>query len=601
MNAVDDHPHTRLHLPGANRLWLRVAVLIIGALMLSRHLTGPFTGKHEFNSAMYSIFGRNHLRYGLAYTKGFCTWGEGPTPPAEPHRYLNHPPLIAAWSAGAFALFGVHEWAARLVAIAATLGGAALLMRIVSRLIAPAVGVLAGVFYVTLPITTYFGQMLDHVAFVQFFSLLMMHGYLLWSGGYGHDSRRRRGALWYTLGAVLGIGTGWGTVFMAGLLVLLEIGRRVSGRMRRRGEEGEIEVGGEWARGRVGEGEKEESIDTASENESAAQRNFPPSLSLPLSPAPTLSLPSLSSPAVLWALIFIPGAALAAFVVHILWGFEWDGLALVDLFWSRAGEVHTPMPWGDFLRGQTDFWADNYTWAGAVAAVIWLGAALWATCGRGRARMTIAATLGDAWARFVIAVFGVHGVLYVLAFRWPAERHEYWQFFAAPFVAVAMASTVAWAYSLLSSRPRFAAAVAFVLVALPMPGFMFGRDAYYRAEQMPERYIEPYRVLAGLVPPGSPAMTSRDWPVNIERFGRHANRWGVAQILFYADRPLIHTRNLDDITANLAGCSAYVLEYEEEPEIERLQDALSARYASVRVGHDHVIFLLHRALTNAVP
>jgi hypothetical protein len=45
-----------LGLPGADRLWLRVAVLAIGLLMMSRHLTGPFTGKHEFNSAMYTLF-----------------------------------------------------------------------------------------------------------------------------------------------------------------------------------------------------------------------------------------------------------------------------------------------------------------------------------------------------------------------------------------------------------------------------------------------------------------------------------------------------------------------------------------------------------------
>lgn len=560
-----------LDLPGADRLWLRVAVLAIGLLMMSRHLTGPFTGKHEFNSAMYTLFARNHLRYGLAYTKGFCTWGEGPTAPAEPHRYLNHPPLIAVWTAGALAVLGEHEWAARLVPIAATLGGAALLMMMASRLASPAVGVLAGVFYATLPITSYFGRMLDHVALVQFFSLLMVHGYLQWSGVYGR--RRRVGALWYVLGVVLGIGTGWGTVFAAGLVFLMEVGRRAKGLTR--WTEGERERGGEGETG-------------------GADANGPLP---PLTPSPPHPLIGAARKCPLWALVLTPATTLAAVGLHILWGFEWDTQALVDLFWSRAGDEGAGQSWAGFWRGQWEFVLDNYTWAGVLGVMVWLVAAGWAACAGGRFRQLIDAALGGGFARAVFTLFGLHGLLYVIAFRGPASHHEYWQFFAAPFVAAAMASVIALAYTaIVRWRQRAATAVASLLVAAPMPGFMFARDEYHTAvsQAMPVRYIEPYVRLAGLVPAGSPAMISRDWPVSTERFGQHVNRWGVAQILYYADRPLITTRNLDEILANAAGCSAYVLEVEDDPDLQRLNDVLSARYRSIGVGNHHVIFLLGR-------
>jgi hypothetical protein len=37
-----------------------------------------------------------------------------------------------------------------------------------------------------------------------------------------------------------------------------------------------------------------------------------------------------------------------------------------------------------------------------------------------------------------------------------------------------------------------------------------------------------------------------------------------------------------------------VLEWEDEPEIQRLNDALLARFESMRVGNHHVVFFLGR-------
>jgi hypothetical protein len=193
-------------------------VVVLELLLLGRSLTSRFNAGGEFNSALHTQFARNHLAYGLSETRLYCTRGVTLEPPTPPQRYLNHPPLLALWVAAPLALLGDHEWAARLVPIAATVGSTALLMTLLSRLGGPLLGAFGGLFFALLPLTVQFGQMVDHVAPVQFLSLLMVHGYLHWTGGYGEDTQRRKGVLWFTVGAVLGIGTGWAAVLMAGLL-----------------------------------------------------------------------------------------------------------------------------------------------------------------------------------------------------------------------------------------------------------------------------------------------------------------------------------------------------------------------------------------------
>ncbi len=263
----------------------RVAVLAVGLLLLTRDLTVRFIGSHEDNGAIYGTFARHHIEYGLGYTKLYCTWGTTQTPPPVPERYLNHPPLIGLEAALPMLVFGDHEWTVRLTPIAATLGGVWLLMIMLSRLHGPALGLLAGLFYVMLPATGYFGRMLEYVPIAQFFNLLMLHGYMQWSGWYGGNSRRRTGAIQYAVGAVLGIGTAWNTVILAGLIWIWHVART----RFRRGSRG-----------------------------------------------------------MLLALTLVPAAALAAVVVHILAGCGWSTSLFAPLLYSRTlGGGQSWAVWGD--------------------------------------------------------------------------------------------------------------------------------------------------------------------------------------------------------------------------------------------------------------
>ena len=508
----------------------RVLILGLGLVLLSDKLTSPFMGHREWNSAEFCIFARNHIAYGLGYTKLYCTWGNSRTPPVEPWRYLNHPPLIAAWVALPMLLFGDHEWAARLVPIAATLGSAWLLMILVGRLHSPGLGVLTGLFYVTLPATAYFGRMVDHHPLAQFFSLLMLHGYLLWIGLY--DGRpRRAGLTCYALGALLGIGTAWVVAILAGLIWLWNLLRARHDRVARR--------------------------------------------------------------LVPW-LAAIPALGLLAVVLHILGGCAWNWQMLAALLSSRtvganAGAgAFTGQEW---LQQNWTYVLSNFTLCAAVAAALYLLLApsiLWLAGPSSPWRRIVP----SATALTPVLLLLLQGLLWVVAFPNQSWMHDYWQYLLGPFVALSLASVVLAAATLLARLTPSLAGLAALLGVSFMPAFARGREYLYRSVAGPADTIEAFIRLAELVPARAPALVSVAYPEPSERFAEHTNRWRQPQIEYYARRPLILATRLDEIVQNPSGCAAYVLALDGDPRVRALRDGLAARYEAVPVRNHHVIFLL---------
>jgi 4-amino-4-deoxy-L-arabinose transferase-like glycosyltransferase len=513
--------------------FVRPLVLAVSLLLLCRDVAAPFNGWHEFNSAMYSQFARNHLQYGFAYTAFYCTWGDTLDAPETPQRYLNHPPLIALWTAASLLVFGDHEWAGRLVPIAATVGSTALLMTIFSRLGGSLFGALAGFFFATLPIVAYFGRMIDHVAPVQFFSLLMVHGYLEWTGLYDGRARPRRGALCYGAGCVLGIGTGWAALLPAGLL-------------------------GAWHSVRV------------------ARRTGEARL--------------------LGWLVALPALSFGAVVAHIAAGCGWDFGMLRELFAGRSmGGEGGRQPWSAWLALQGVHFLRNFTWPGAVAAtlsVLFLAVPLLRRTTRGAAlRSPLVGSLA-----VVVTLTGLHGLLYVVLFKNESWFHDYWQFFLAPFVAASLAALVVTAHDALAPlAPRpWPLALSLMLLA-PMPWAAASLDFYAAGRQIDPRQVEALVKLGQLVPRRAPVWTSRQWPISSETIGGYTNRWPNATVAYYADRPLLFSRDIREIEANAPRGVAYLLERSAKPWSRDLEVALARSFPSVSVGDHHVIFLLDRA------
>src|SRR5262245_28362411 len=151
-----------------------IALLCLYAASLVRDIDAPWGGMHDWNGAFYSYLARNMLRYPIEVTRLLPTVEMGVTPPAaaEAVRYSTHPPGLVWLLTGAFAVFGVHEWAARLVPIACSLASLWLLMRITASTQGRPVAALAGVLYAVMPMAAFFGRMVDQEAVCLFFMLL---------------------------------------------------------------------------------------------------------------------------------------------------------------------------------------------------------------------------------------------------------------------------------------------------------------------------------------------------------------------------------------------------------------------------------------------
>ncbi len=521
--------------------WLvgRAIVLAIALLLLVRNITEPFTGP-DWNDAQFGIFARNHVQYGLGYTKLFYTWGDtfrnwpGVTPPIpEQQRYLNHPPLLALFAAIPMYFFGDHEWVCRVVPILTTLGSAWLLMLILSRLQSPLFGLVAGFFYVTLPAVAYFGRMLDHESPVQFFSLLMLHGYLQWAKVYGSDSPRKRGIIYYTVGVVLGIGTGWAAIIMPGLIWLWHI---------------------------------------------------------------CYSLRNPSTRRLLLWLAVIPAISLTAVLVHIMWGCNWDASLFKPLFISRTIAPQEPITWTKWGHDNWLYLRSNFSNIGIAAAVLYPVIILVIVMFTGPNSPFRQILPGKSI--LPVSLITLHGIIWVIVFKHQSWVHPYWQYFIAPFFAFVLASVSLTAVTFFrKTAPPAAALLTIIILVAPMAFFAKALDQYrmYQNEEL-TAIVSVFKTVSQFVPPRVPVMTSEKYELDSESFGNYKTYWINPQIFYYANRPFVYSTDINDIEANRQGCAAYVLRLTNDPNTEMLAQKLYAKYNKygqpIQSAPNYLIFFL---------
>jgi 4-amino-4-deoxy-L-arabinose transferase-like glycosyltransferase len=490
---------------------------------------------------VYSVFARNHIQYGLGYTKLFNTWGKAEGRSAESLRYLNNPPLLSVWTAIPMLIFGDSEWVGRSVAIAATLGSVWILMTIVSRLQSSALALLTGLFYVMLPMTAYFGRILEYTSATQFFSLLAIHGYLQWTGLYGDGCSRKTGALYYIPGVVFGIGTGWAVVIMAGLIWLWHF-RRVF------------------------------------HNHSSGRL-------------------------LIW-LTVIPALSLAAVVVHIFWGCGWDIRWFMHLFLSRTGYEQPPLS-GQWLFLNLKFIVDIFSIFGIGAAIAWLGivpAVLRYTQADSPLRH-IVRSKASVMPVLLTLFQGLIWVLLLRRQSWLHEYWQYFlaPFFAAAMAGVVLTIFTLLA----GRTPRLAVGMVVLLMFLPIPSFAKSLDELYQLSQVensPNIYIRNLvsvlKKLNRYVPPYMPVMTSENYET-AEHIGNRTSYGMIAQAGYYANRPLIYTTDINEIETNSRNCAAYILRATNDPNMYQLAQQLDKKHKLVAAEGDYMIFLLNPPEKNA--
>lgn len=147
-------------------------------------------------------------------------------PAAERSIYATHPAGLVWVLAATFATIGESEAAARLTAVSASLLALALWVRIVCRAGGREVGMLCGLIYAIMPMSVYFGRMVNHEAYCLLGMLLSL---MCWQDlvERGRSARDRRIALAGCIaGLWLGMMIDWIGVLYAGLFCLHALRRR---------------------------------------------------------------------------------------------------------------------------------------------------------------------------------------------------------------------------------------------------------------------------------------------------------------------------------------------------------------------------------------
>jgi len=137
----------------------------------------PFIGYHAFAGAFFSTIARNYVRYGYVRTKFAPALLCVSKSPIEFFYHLKHPPLLSLMVSVAFQIFGIKEWAARLVPILFSSGIFLFLFLIVKKIFSLRVAFLTILFLPFLPMEAYFGKTVFYGPICLFFCLLSVFFY----------------------------------------------------------------------------------------------------------------------------------------------------------------------------------------------------------------------------------------------------------------------------------------------------------------------------------------------------------------------------------------------------------------------------------------
>ena len=169
--------------------WRWVLLAVVGLLYCTigvRGLTGPWHWGHNgYNGAAFSQAAKNSARFGIV---GQAPYHYDREPPQASEIYTHHPMALHAHLVASFALFGTHEWAARLVPFLYSLATWLLLMFAVRRYWGDRTALLAGLVYALTPLNLIFANMVNHEQGGIFACLLLLYAYLRWfeTGGRLH-------------------------------------------------------------------------------------------------------------------------------------------------------------------------------------------------------------------------------------------------------------------------------------------------------------------------------------------------------------------------------------------------------------------------------
>jgi hypothetical protein len=201
--------------------WLLLALfLVVMTLGLSELW---LFGHHGWNGARRGMAGINYVRHGFLETRFGPVENFGPVVREQFSYYWHHPVLIHVLTGVSFTVFGVHEWAARLVPIALSTLTFVLLYVLALRWWGRRGAVATALTFTFLPLEAFYGKMVNHEPLV-----LALGVTLAWLLVRFHEARRWRHVIAAGLLALLGSFSDWPFFLMLAVAGLFELTRNVA-------------------------------------------------------------------------------------------------------------------------------------------------------------------------------------------------------------------------------------------------------------------------------------------------------------------------------------------------------------------------------------
>lgn len=158
------------------RIAVPVIVFLLTIVAVGTNLDKTFWGYHDWNGARYGNIAENYVDLGYAKTglgqveNGVVTEG------VDLNYYTHYPPLLPLLISFSYHLFGVAEWATRLIPLLATAGLATTIYLIGKNLFDESVGLFSSLAIIGTPMVRYFGKNPVHEPLALFFASLIFLG-----------------------------------------------------------------------------------------------------------------------------------------------------------------------------------------------------------------------------------------------------------------------------------------------------------------------------------------------------------------------------------------------------------------------------------------
>lgn len=195
-----------------------VLLFALTALIVGTNLTKPFWGIHDWNGARYGNIARNYLRYGLIETKFGQVENGGTTDPSDFIYYTHYQPLLPLLISVSYKIWGVSEFATRIIPLMAAAGFIVALYFIGWELHSWQTGLFASLLALAAPMVRYYGKNPVHEPLALFFASLSFLGAVILKKG------NKAGWTLLVAGLILTALTNWSFVFLLPALTIFLYG-----------------------------------------------------------------------------------------------------------------------------------------------------------------------------------------------------------------------------------------------------------------------------------------------------------------------------------------------------------------------------------------